>query len=96
MVAKFHFMCTLRHDLTLNSYINCLAGETEQAVSRLTNAVTVCSQPQQLLQVFHSTLPEHVFQMLIEKLSSMAPVSMQQQVSVKYKLNSLTLVKTIL
>jgi len=53
------------------------AGEFEQAVKHLTNAVVVCGQPQQLLQVFHSTLPEHVFQMLVESLNSIQSTTMQ-------------------
>lgn len=53
-------------------------GEFEQAVKHLTNAVVVCGQPQQLLQVFHSTLPEHVFQMLVESLNSIQSTTMQK------------------
>ncbi|XP_068681437.1 mitochondrial import receptor subunit TOM20 homolog [Montipora capricornis] len=48
-------------------------GEFEQAVSHLTKAVAVCNHPQQLLQLFHGTLPDHVFQLLIERLNDMSP-----------------------
>ena len=53
------------------------AGEYEQAVKHLTNAVVVCGQPQQLLQTFHSFLPEHVFQMLVDNLNSIQSAAMQ-------------------
>ncbi|CAN0405432.1 mitochondrial import receptor subunit TOM20 homolog [Petromyzon marinus] len=43
-------------------------GEFEQGVEHLTNAVAVCGQPQQLLQVLQQTLPPPVFQMLLQKL----------------------------
>ena len=50
-----------------------LVGEYHEAVNHLTKAVAVCNQPQQLLQLFHGTLPDHVFQLLIEKLNDMSP-----------------------
>jgi len=37
-------------------------------VDHLSNAVAVCGQPQQLLQVLQQTLPPQVFQMLLMKL----------------------------
>lgn len=46
-------------------------GEYEQAVKHLTNAIVVCGQPQQLLQVFQQTVPEQAFQMLIENLNNL-------------------------
>ncbi|CAG0884052.1 unnamed protein product [Darwinula stevensoni] len=43
-------------------------GQIEEAVEHLCNAVAVCGQPSQLLQVLQQTLPPNVFQMLITKL----------------------------
>ncbi|KAL4697159.1 hypothetical protein H8959_002857 [Pygathrix nigripes] len=43
-------------------------GEYEKGVDHLTNAIAVCGQPQQLLQVLQQTLPPPVFQMLLTKL----------------------------
>jgi len=45
-------------------------GEIEQGVEHLSNAVAVCGQPQQLLQVLKQTLPPQVFSMLINQLPS--------------------------
>lgn len=53
-------------------------GEYEQAVKHLTNAVLVCGQPQQLLQLFQSTLPSNVFQMLVENLNDL-PTGMKDK-----------------
>jgi import receptor subunit TOM20 len=39
-------------------------GDIEQGVEHLSNAVAVCGQPQQLLQVLQQSLPPHVFQLL--------------------------------
>ncbi|XP_061174746.1 mitochondrial import receptor subunit TOM20 homolog [Saccostrea echinata] len=44
------------------------AGDVENAVEHLSNAVPLCGQPQQLLQVLEQTLPPQVFQLLIQKL----------------------------
>ena len=62
-------------------------GDYEQAVKHLTNAILVCGQPQQLLQVFQSTLPEHAFQMLVQNLTNIQ--STATQVSEKKLLNFL-------
>ncbi|XP_007891505.1 mitochondrial import receptor subunit TOM20 homolog [Callorhinchus milii] len=43
-------------------------GDYERGVDHLSNAVSVCGQPQQLLQVLQQTLPQPVFQMLIQRL----------------------------
>uniref|UniRef100_UPI00358FE6F6 mitochondrial import receptor subunit TOM20 homolog n=1 Tax=Myxine glutinosa TaxID=7769 RepID=UPI00358FE6F6 len=43
-------------------------GEMDEAVQHLSNAVAVCGQPQQLLQVFMQTLPTPVFQALLQNL----------------------------
>ncbi|XP_058999985.1 mitochondrial import receptor subunit TOM20 homolog [Mustela lutreola] len=47
-------------------------GEYEKGVDHLTNAVAVCGQPQQLLQVLQQTLPPPVFQMLLTKLPTIS------------------------
>jgi len=43
-------------------------GELEEGVEHLSNAVAVCGQPTQLLQVLQQTLPPQVFQMLLARL----------------------------
>jgi len=43
-------------------------GEIETGVEHLSNAVAVCGQPQQLLQVLQQTIPPQVFHMLIQRL----------------------------
>lgn len=50
------------------------AGDYENGVDHLTNAIAVCGQPQQLLQVLQQTLPPPVFQMLLTKLPSISQV----------------------
>ncbi|KAI1240792.1 hypothetical protein IHE44_0009235 [Lamprotornis superbus] len=47
-------------------------GEYEKGVDHLTNAIAVCGQPQQLLQVLQQTLPPPVFQMLLTKLPTIS------------------------
>ncbi|XP_044147579.1 mitochondrial import receptor subunit TOM20 homolog isoform X1 [Bufo gargarizans] len=47
-------------------------GEFEKGVDHLTNAIAVCGQPQQLLQVLQQTLPPQVFQMLLTKLPTIS------------------------
>ena len=48
------------------------AGQYEESVKHLTNAITISGQPQQLLQVFQQTLPPDVFKMLMSSLASAA------------------------
>jgi len=43
-------------------------GDVEGGVEHLSNAVAVCGQPQQLLQVLQQTLPPQVFQLLLARL----------------------------
>lgn len=43
-------------------------GDIENGVEHLSNAVAVCGQPQQLLQVLQQTLPPQVFHMLLQRL----------------------------
>jgi len=52
----------------------CHTGEYEKGVDHLTNAIAVCGQPQQLLQVLQQTLPPPVFQMLLTKLPTISQV----------------------
>ncbi|TRY92575.1 hypothetical protein DNTS_029575, partial [Danionella cerebrum] len=47
-------------------------GDYDQGVDHLSNALAVCGQPQQLLQVLQQTLPAPVFQMLLAKLPSVS------------------------
>ncbi|XP_056147594.1 translocase of outer mitochondrial membrane 20 [Lampris incognitus] len=47
-------------------------GDYEKGVDHLTNAIAVCGQPQQLLQVLQQTLPPPVFQMLLTKLPTVS------------------------
>nr|AFK11065.1 mitochondrial import receptor subunit TOM20-like protein [Callorhinchus milii] len=47
-------------------------GDYEKGVDHLTNAIAVCGQPQQLLQVLQQTLPPAVFQMLLTKLPTIS------------------------
>lgn len=49
-------------------------GDYEKGVDHLTNAIAVCGQPQQLLQVLQQTLPPPVFQMLLTKLPTISQV----------------------
>ena len=71
--------------IIIYSFFQLPAGELDQGVNHLTKAIAVCNQPQQLLNLFHTTLPEHIFQLLLEKLNQMAPT--QQQVSKKSPLS---------
>ena len=52
----------------------------ELCVKHLTNAIAVCGQPQQLLQVFRNMLPPNVFQMLISNLALLGSAQMNQMV----------------
>ncbi|KAF6023268.1 TOMM20 [Bugula neritina] len=47
-------------------------GMIDAGVEHLYNAVSICAQPQQLLQVLQQTLPPNIFQQLINKLQSVA------------------------
>jgi import receptor subunit TOM20 len=52
-----------------------VSGDYETGVDHLTNAIAVCGQPQQLLQVLQQTLPPPVFQMLLTKLPTISQVT---------------------
>ncbi|XP_039392132.1 TOMM20-like protein 1 [Mauremys reevesii] len=43
-------------------------GEHKKSVEHLTNAISVCAQPHQLLQILHNTLPPQVFEMLMQRV----------------------------
>lgn len=47
-------------------------GDIENGIEHLTNAVAVCGQPHQLLQVLQQTLPPQVFHLLLQKLPSVS------------------------
>lgn len=49
------------------------AGDLENGVEHLGNAVAVCGQPNQLLQVLQQTLPPQVFHLLVQRLPLIAP-----------------------
>ncbi len=52
-------------------------GDIEEGVEHLSNAVAVCGQPQQLLQVLQQTLPPQVFRLLLERLPVVGQVCME-------------------
>lgn len=56
-------------------------GDEEGGVEHLGNAVAVCGQPQQLLQVLQQTLPPHVFHLLLQRLPSVGQRIMSQPTS---------------
>ncbi|CAB0041295.1 unnamed protein product [Trichogramma brassicae] len=49
-------------------------GDLEGGTEHLANAVAVCSQPHQLLQVLQNTLPPQVFHLLLQRLPSSGQV----------------------
>jgi len=49
------------------------AGDLENGVDHLGNAVAVCGQPNELLQVLQQTLQPQVFHLLIQRLPSITP-----------------------
>lgn len=53
-------------------------GEIESGVEHLSNAVAVCGQPQQLLQVLQQTLPPQVFRLLLERLPIVGQVCFEK------------------
>lgn len=53
-------------------------GDVNNGILHLANAVEVCGQPQQLLNVLSTTLPPAVFELLIQRLNaSSMEVSLQ-------------------
>lgn len=51
------------------------SGDVEGGIEHLANAVAVCGQPNQLLQVFQKTLPPEVFHLLLERIPTVGQVS---------------------
>lgn len=64
-----HFRFFLQEVQTGESLI--AAGDIENGVEHLANAVVVCGQPAQLLQVLQQALPAQVFTMLIQRMRTM-------------------------
>lgn len=50
------------------------AGDLENGIEHLANAVAVCGQPQELLRVLQKTLPPQVFHLLLQRLPSVGQV----------------------
>lgn len=48
------------------------SGEIESGVEHLSNAIAVCGQPQQLLQILQQTLPAPVFEMILRRLPAIS------------------------
>ena len=75
----------LKHVHDLNSILSniylpsFIAGDFENGVEHLSNAVAVCGQPQHLLQVLQQTLPQQVFEMLVQKLPATSKVGVQER-----------------
>lgn len=57
------------------------AGDLENGVDHLGNAVAVCGQPNDLLQVLQQTLQPQVFHLLVQRLPAVAPRLMKAQTS---------------
>lgn len=55
------------------------AGDLENGVDHLGNAVAVCGQPNDLLQVLQQTLQPQVFHLLVQRLPAVAPRIMKAQ-----------------
>nr|CAD7398358.1 unnamed protein product [Timema cristinae] len=49
-------------------------GDIEEGVEHLGNAVAVCGQPNQLLQVLQQTLPPQVFHLLLQRLPALGQI----------------------
>lgn len=47
-------------------------GEIDEGVEHLSNAVAVCGQPTQLVQVLQQTLPPNVFYLLVQRLPAVS------------------------
>jgi len=58
-------------------------GDHENCVKHLTNAMAVCGQPEQLLQVFQNMLPPTVFQMLLQNLAKLGSSQQRQSTASK-------------
>lgn len=49
-------------------------GDVEAGIQHLGNAVAVCGQPIQLLQVLQKTLPPQIFHLLLQRLQPISQV----------------------
>ncbi|GCB64546.1 mitochondrial import receptor subunit TOM20 homolog [Scyliorhinus torazame] len=47
-------------------------GDYEIGVDHLSNAIAICGQPRQLLQVLQQTIPPPIFHLLLRKLSTIS------------------------
>lgn len=56
-------------------------GDLEGGVEHLGNAVAVCGQPNQLLQVLQQTLPPQVFHLLLQRLPALGQRIVAQNTS---------------
>lgn len=54
------------------------AGDLDNGVDHLANAIAVCGQPDQLLQILQQTLQPQVFHLLIQRLPQIAPKIVSQ------------------
>lgn len=54
------------------------AGDLDNGVNHLANAVAVCGQPDELLQVLQQTLQPQVFHLLVQRLPLIAPRILRQ------------------
>lgn len=49
-------------------------GDLDGGIEHLANAVAVCGQPRELLNVLQKTLPPQVFHLLVQRLPSVGHV----------------------
>ncbi|XP_070606322.1 TOMM20-like protein 1 isoform X2 [Erythrolamprus reginae] len=59
-------------------------GQQKKSVEHLINAISVCAQPNQLMQVLEQTLPPQVFEMLVRNI----PYTMQRFETAVNQLNA--------
>uniref|UniRef100_A0A8C8RAF0 Translocase of outer mitochondrial membrane 20 like n=1 Tax=Pelusios castaneus TaxID=367368 RepID=A0A8C8RAF0_9SAUR len=52
-------------------------GDHKKSLEHLTNAMSVCAQPHQLLQLLHQSLPPQVFEMLLQRIPYTTQISAQ-------------------
>lgn len=60
-------------------------GDVEGGIEHLANAVAVCGQPAQLLQVLQKTLPPQVFHLLVQRLPLVSQVKLYIAIYSQYK-----------
>ena len=70
------YLVTQHHDM---AHIFSIVG-IEEGVDHLANAVVICGQPQQLIQVFSQTLPPPVVQLLMLKIPVVKQVCTSQYI----------------